>query len=112
MNQEGIRQQMLGQLLMVQTNGPATDKYGLCAVLEKSMAFAYGNVHRELKALFESWPLYSGDPTFPVPKEGVDPDLAYLYNEGSYWDKNTEYGRNRWALLEHCIVQLAKQTEE
>ena len=104
-----VKQQMLDVLLLIQANGPFKAHTGLCDQLEKRLPFAYGMVMPTLREMFYSWPLYSGDETFPVPHPKLDPEVAYLSAEGSIWSKRSEYGRNRWSLLEHCISQLQIQ---
>ena len=104
-----IQRLMLGQLLLVQSQGPTDIRYGICQNLTDAVPNAYGEVMRELDGLFKSWPLFSGDITFPVPCPKLDSDMAYLMNDGGLWDRRTTYGKNRWALLEHCIVQLQIQ---
>lgn len=103
-----VQQLMLGQLLHIQSKGPRSSAFGLCQNLTDAMPNAYGEVMRELDGLFKSWPLFSGCITFPVPSKAHSPDMAYLMNNGDLWDRRTTYGKNRWALLEHCIIQLSK----
>lgn len=101
-----IQQLMLKLMLDIQKNGPKSLEFGLCHNLSEKMRFNCPMA--ELEILFQSWPLFSGDITFPVPSSAAAPDDAYLYRKGSMWDRETEYGANRWLLLEHCIVQLSK----
>lgn len=104
-----VKQEMLALLLEIQSDGPFYIKTGICDQLTKSVPFGYGKIMRILEELFPTWPLYSGNQTFPVPHPEQEPERAYLDTDGSIWDKNTEYGRNRWSLLEHCISQLQIQ---
>jgi hypothetical protein len=107
MNQ--VKQEMLALLLQIQVDGPVRSHSGICDHVTKVLPFAYGKVMPILEEMFKSWPLYSGNETFPVPHPEQDPEHAYLSTSGSIWDRDTEYGRNRWSLLEHCISQLQIQ---
>ena len=104
-----VKQQMLTLLLQIQVDGPISNRRGICDQLTKRLPFGYGVVMKSMEEMFKTWPLYSGDTTFPVPHPEQDPDRAYLDTDGNIWDRDTEYGRNRWSLLEHCISQLQIQ---
>lgn len=104
-----VQQEMLALLLQIQVDGPKNPRTGICDQLQKVLPFGYGKVMQTMEEMFLTWPLYSGEDTFPVPHPELAPDVAYLEAEGNIWDKNTEYGRNRWSLLEHCVSQLQIQ---
>ena len=104
-----VKQEMLALLLQIQMDGPKNPRTGICDQLTKTLPFAYRLIMETMREMFISWPLYSGDDTFPVPHPEQDSDIAYLCAEGTIWDRDTEYGRNRWSLLEHCISQLQIQ---
>lgn len=56
--------------------------------------------------LFESWPKFSGDSSFPIVVGHLetDADAQYLSrNSDQLWDKGTEYGRLRYELVDHMI---------
>jgi hypothetical protein len=104
-----VKQEVVALLLDIKVDGPMYSSNGICDQLTKTLPFPYGIILRVLEPCFYSWPLYSGDQTFPVPHPTKSPENAYLDTKGNLWDKNTEYGRNRWSLLEHCISQLQIQ---
>lgn len=54
--------------------------------------------------LSQHWPKHSGNELFPVPHPEATP--VYAYSHYPKWDKDTEYGRNRYELLEFLIEQL------
>ena len=54
-----------------------------------------------------TWPQYSGDIDFPVPGPAAAID-AYFDN---LWDRDTEYGRLRWDLLDHIIKEMSTDAE-
>lgn len=102
-----LQKGILIALNLIKDNGPQSKKFGLCQNVTDLMRNAWG-VHFELEALFASWPLHSGDDTFPVPCPDKDPADAYLNHTGNMWGKRTIYGQNRWSLLDHCIQQLSR----
>lgn len=58
--------------------------------------------------LFSDWPLYNGRYAYPIPSPDSalsDPGDYYMFCD-DHWDTETEYGRNRWSLLEH-VIQVA-----
>lgn len=100
--------------------------YGLCANYGSMCRYEFGDPHILAEdceeGVVESWPLFSGDITFPVPASEVEfPDYdqhkqalcdrvmpmaeyAYDITESKY-DEKTEYGRARLDLLDYLIEQ-------
>lgn len=90
-------------------SGETDLKIGLCR--------AVSDINKEfLHCCFASWSLFSGCYTYPVPDlgnatkgwdTGRSPEAA-AYNKalwsGSLWSTQTEYGRARHKLLDHCIA--------
>lgn len=101
-----VQELMLKHLLEIQADGPKDPNFGICHLINRELPFAHGEVMTELDILFTSWPKFSGDPMYPVPHPEQSADEAYLLTKGSMWRKPDEYGQNRWALLDHLIVQL------
>jgi len=100
-----VQEGMLVALNLIKQDGPRSNKMGMCHSVIIRMPYAAG-VYPALEELFLTWPKFSGSITFPVPN-GVQPAAdAYLSHAGDMWDRETEYGRNRWELLDHCINQL------
>jgi hypothetical protein len=58
--------------------------------------------------LFISWPEYSGEPSYPVPHDTMEPEEAYL-EISDIWEG--EYGDSRKRLLAFLIAELQKDTE-
>lgn len=59
--------------------------------------------------LFRSWEHFSGNSAFPVPASeilGVSGAVKTYYNNSGMYNKNTEYGRMRYKLMDHCIEYL------
>lgn len=61
---------------------------------------------------FEKWPKFSGNIDFPVPKKYLwviegDPENAFWTTmaDGDMWDRDTQYGRDRWELLDFLIQE-------
>jgi len=90
---------------------------GICSQLELSRCSGSILEYRELRAAlavaFEAWPENTGVRGFPVPSaDGSSPAFAYSYfcDNGHRWEG--EYGANRIALLEHCILYFEAECEE
>lgn len=80
--------------------GPEDKSLGICSLLPCEYESA-------LKALFPRWPEYSGNITFPVPHPELSPRDAYLFLY-DIWNRDTEYGKARWRLLEWLIKETAE----
>ena len=105
MHKQRALTQLLWQLKELQEAGPKDPTLGICQV----RTYETRPYFREI---WEKWPKYSGMSLFPVPefegqqgKEAVDS----FYKTNLLWDKNTEYGRNRWELLEWLIKEIQIQ---
>lgn len=97
--------QLLWQLIDLQETGPKDPTLGICQV-------STFETRPYFKEIWEKWPKYSGTILFPVPEfEGQDSKEAgnSFYKHYLLWDKNTEYGRNRWELLEWMIKEILIQ---
>lgn len=62
-----------------------------------------------LDCLITRWPARArGAAAFPVPHPSEDPGLAYVYSPAyEKWNPESEYARNRLALLDWLIEQTA-----
>ena len=54
----------------------------------------------------KEWPKYSGNRWYPVRHPDMNPLEAYVNQSLYKWDPSTEYGRNRYELLEFLITKL------
>ena len=66
--------------------------------------------------MFSRWPAFSGNDVFPVKgyKGATDfvscrDSYGWASQDGRLWDKTTEYGRDRWSLLNFCIKETANE---
>ena len=66
--------------------------------------------------MFSRWPGFSGSDAFPIKGYQGATDIVSCRNsyvlanqDGRLWDKTTDYGRDRWALLEFCIKETANE---
>lgn len=105
----------------IRDNGPYNIRYGICYNILKTPT-DLGIDLFDLRKHFKTWKHYSGHIGFPIPSRPLtkwerfrtkwfgsvigSPAEAYKDRKGM-WDKDTEYGRLRWDLLEHII----KETE-
>lgn len=64
-----------------------------------------------LKEAFYTWPEYSGEPGFPIKHQGMTASHAF-YAANNMWGRDTEYGRARWRLLDHCIKHFEEVVHE
>lgn len=94
---------LLTALKQLRENGPKNRDVGIC-----SQFYLYSSEQRrQFRDSFKTWPHYSGDISFPVPGTAAAID-AYFYDGNDLWDRDTEYGRLRWDLLDHIIKELSK----
>lgn len=95
---------------------------GICRHLSDYRYGVYGSLHdeRTLRDAYEEIRCamrdqgyrLSGvdDYTFPVPHPEMGNEEAFFKakNDGTLWDSETEYGRNRWAMLAHLCEWASK----
>lgn len=102
---EEAAETLLAALRTVRENGPHDINMGICAAVvaadEDCDTFQVDDL---LEELFTRWPEYSGILPYPVPGGYT----AYM-TAASCWDRDTEYGRLRWELLDFCIEELEKE---
>ena len=97
---------LLTALKQLRENGPHNRSAGICSQFD--MFGLYSSEERQqFRDSFKTWPHYSGYISFPVPGPAAAID-AYFDNLGDLWDRDTEYGRLRWDLLDHIIEELSK----
>ena len=82
---------------------PLNVSTGLCAEVwyyfgEHGMAAEYSR--DILHDAFATWPEYSGELAYPVPNAEYGEVAAYCEHREHLWDKDTEYGKCRWRLVE------------
>lgn len=51
---------------------------------------------------------FCGDCEYVVKHPELSPQEAYQYSE-DHWDRQTAYGRNRWALVDQLVAYLEAQ---
>ena len=101
---------LLTALKQLRENGPKDRDEGICAQFDLYGLYSSQEQMRRFKASFKTWPHYSGDHSFPVPSpdKSVDAIYAYFDESNDLWDRDTEYGRLRWDLLDHIIAEMSK----
>ena len=105
MHKQRALTQLLKQLKELHAAGSKDLILGICQVsTEETRPY--------FREIWENWPKYSGMSLFPVPEfegqQGKEAENSY-YKTNLLWDKNTEYGRNRWELLEWTIKEIQIQ---
>ena len=84
---------------------------GICANAQSALLFVdvrISEVTDFLIPYFKRWPKFSGNPDYPVSHPRLMPDEAY-FDTKHYFEKYTEYGRNRWELLHFLIDELEQE---
>lgn len=104
---------LLTTLKQLRENGPRIRSVGICCQFD-----LYG-LHSEeerrlFRASFTTWQHYSGDDSFPVPSptRSISAQDYYFDKTIDLWDRDTEYGRLRWDLLDHIIKELSKMSTD
>lgn len=100
---------LLTALKQLRDTGPYDRSTGICSQFEPPDS--YNSEERlQFLASFKTWPHYSGDISFPVPSpdKSIEAIDAYFDKSNDLWDRDTEYGRLRWDLLDHIIEELSK----
>lgn len=97
---------LLTALKQLRENGPENRDVGICAQFDLSDS----EERWQFRACFKTWPHYSGDIDFPIPSpdESMNAVDAYFDKGNDLWDRDTEYGRLRWDLLDHIIKEMSK----
>lgn len=97
-------QALLAGMKRLRENGPESRHLGICWNLQHATTYqgdgyyAYGAV----SDLAVGWPKHRGNPAFPVP-QSVGMNLTDV------WDLDTQYGRDRWELLD-WIIERAEES--
>lgn len=97
---------LLTALKQLRENGPKNHSGGICAQFDLYGLYS-SQERRQFRDSFKTWPHYSGTIGFPVPGPAAAID-AYIDNQDDLWDRDTEYGRLRWDLLDHVIKEMSK----
>lgn len=82
------------------------DSDGICGNMKNRIDYDEFLVQRLIKKIFRIWPEYSGDLGYPVTVNGWYCPANLFINARSHyrlWDQTTEYGRNRYKLLDFMI---------
>lgn len=100
---------LLTTLKQLRENGPRIRNSGICSQFDLYGLYS-SEERRQFRDSFKTWPHYSGDSSFPVPSpdKSVEAIDAYFDEQLDLWDRDTEYGRLRWDLLDHIIKELNK----
>ena len=99
---------LLTALKQLRDTGPYDRSTGICSQLDLYGLYS-AEERRQFRNSFKTWPHYSGDISFPVPStdKSIDAIDAYFDNLYDLWDRDTEYGRLRWDLLDHIIAEMS-----
>lgn len=115
------KQILLTALLAIQADcaanemGPTlfSEKGGICVGVEYLTMDVEGcddfKVAQLMRALFTTWPEYTGDTHFPVPFGSWSPSNIY-FKAGNLWIG--PYGESRLRLLSYMIEQLQAEVAE
>lgn len=114
MPQIEMRERLLVALLIVKRDGPADNTQGICFAANYELGFDIVEEESDFEELLTdvmcSWPKAAGSRNFPVPgtngKGYVASYIDFRRTKENMWDPETEYGRLRLELLDHCIAHL------
>lgn len=104
---------LLTALKQLRDNGPKNHNVGICGQFD-----LYGlhseEERRQFRNCFKTWQHYSGDDSFPIPSpdKSINAQDAYFDKRNDLWDRDTEYGRLRWDLLDHIIAEMSKMSTD
>lgn len=90
---------------LVSIGKPGHLTVGICSLIRHNFDGTYGVALNTLQRHYNDWPHYNGNKNFPVPHPTMEPDDAFLTID-NIWDLDTEYGRLRHDLLQHCMARL------
>lgn len=97
-----LHEKLLKDLKHLKENGPKHKFAGICYHTQTQ-------AEELMECLFTYWPKYAGCEYFPVPSDNENYTAyeAYdtLHNDDK-WDRDTQYGRDRWELLDFLIEFL------
>ena len=93
------------------------EHYGICDAIIDSLRKKYpgmsvagivelaGYINGFMQSVYPEYEGFSGNIVFPVTAGGTSPNEEYLVagRKGESWDRDTEYGRKRWELVELLI---------
>lgn len=96
---------------LLKTKQAPNTGFGICHNVIIGVGFSF---HTETEAvklvsrLAVLWPKFTGNYQFPVPGG------SYIQAQQSrtLWDKSTQYGKNRWELLDFLIEQVQAMIQE
>ena len=77
--------------------------WGMCILLFDNFNISDASVVRQY---FKSWPKYSGNDSYPVPKYRTDPSTAYIETKDKW---KGAYGRDRRDLCRHIAKKLREE---
>ncbi len=85
-------------------NGDVNTDFGICNNVDIPW--------QVLEFAFPKWSKFSGVINFPVPDELLTPEAAYNYGwqDDGLWSKETQYGKDRYELLDF-LIEFFKQCE-
>ena len=107
------KMRILYALTCASTTGEADD-LGICGGVHSSLPLHdWRDFDHWMCSQLRKWPHWSGSTLYPVSDPASWHTGSYQYDEarrtGKMWDENTEYGRRRWDLLRHLVMQMLKE---
>lgn len=92
-------------LAILRQDGPTSIWQGICRNVELVDPIAACRYHQYAAVMYEDWPLYSGELSYPVPSGDaqMSPRDAYWKTPIRQMWRNSTYAENRRALLDFAI---------
>lgn len=98
---------ILETLLKIKDDYPITFKgkgNGICSYFGLASA-------KYITSKFPLWPKYSGISNFPVKSGRTETSSRSAFYRYHKWSRCTQYGKDRWELLDFLIEQVKKDIE-
>jgi hypothetical protein len=107
-----LKEHVLRALLRIQKDGPVDLEYGICYQVDCHIGRNYDSktVYDVITHYSESWPDYSGHPSYPIPSLNKT-----LSAENYYDDRDGKWagrqGKLRNDLVDHIIAKIQEELE-
>ena len=92
--------------------GVYNERWGICGNLEYSLrSKGFDCWCTTGKQAFKDWSKFSGNKYYPVPFKSSE-SAAWAFVSLNKWSKRSQYGRDRWELLDHLIQWYSDKAKE
>lgn len=100
-------------------NVATCEDYGICDTVDEVLYLSHPKSYirtfnSQFYRMVKGWMHYSGSTMYPVPSPvpGISEKCIFYNKYRPNWDKETEYGKLRYNLLEYLISEFKKLSNE